>query len=133
MADIEKLGIQEDQIKSVDDVPEAARLAERQRFLNRWYRPVATAPFAVLLIVVDRFFPNAQGWLWARLAIATMLWAVGVAGYAFYLMLAFKCPKCHKHFGLGEACKSCDLPRHGAELESLDISTLRPLNRDDNN
>lgn len=117
----------ENQIKCVDDVPEAARLGAKQQFFNKWYRPVALAPFVLMLIVVFRFFPNANGWPWVILGTATLLWAGGVAGYAFYLIIAFKCPSCHERFGLGERCKSCDLPRHGEGLESLSLSTFRPL------
>jgi hypothetical protein len=127
MTDIENFEVPNDQIKCVDDVPEAARLADRQQFLNRWYRPVAMAPFAVFLFIDFKFFPNSNNWLVVGIGLATLVWAVGVAGYAFYLLTTFKCPKCHERFGLGEVCKSCNLPRHGSGLESLDLSTFKPL------
>ena len=30
-------------ISSLDDVPEIAKIAKRQLFLNKWYRPIALA------------------------------------------------------------------------------------------
>jgi hypothetical protein len=123
MTNIDSLGISEDQIKSVDDVPEAAILADRQLFLNKWYRPVALAPVAVVAFLDFRVFPNSNNWFVVGTIMATLIWVIGVASYAFYLLVAFKCPKCHERFGLGEACKSCKLPRHSPGLESLNLSS----------
>jgi hypothetical protein len=127
MADIENYGLGEDAIKSVDDVPSVSRLANRQLFLNKWYKLVAMAPFLVVLVVSLWFFPNSSSRFLAALAIATVLWAAGVACYAFYLIFAVRCPRCHERFGLGENCKSCALPRHPDASAKIDLSTFRPL------
>ena len=42
----------------IDDVPAVARLAARQQFLNKWYRPVALAPFVLVLIANFWIFPG---------------------------------------------------------------------------
>lgn len=102
----------EQEIRSLDDVPSAARVAARQRFLNRWYKPVAMAPFAVCLFVALKFFPDSRSWFLVSLVEATLIWAFGVAAYAFYLLFWFKCARCHSRFGLDERCRSCGLPRH---------------------
>jgi hypothetical protein len=41
MAEIENLGLTEDQSDSVHDMPEATRAARRQQFLGQWQWPVA--------------------------------------------------------------------------------------------
>jgi hypothetical protein len=102
----------EDEITSLDDLPDVARVARRQKFLNRWYKPVALAPFVVVLILSLKIFPkvNEQVFFWPMMA--ALLWAMGIAAYSFYLLFWFKCPRCHERFGLGEACRNCDLARH---------------------
>ena len=105
-------GLTDDEITSLDDLPDVARVARRQRFLNRWYKLVALAPFVVVLILSLKIFPkaNEQVFFWPMLA--ALLWAMGVVAYSFYLLFWFKCPRCHERFGLGEACRNCGLARH---------------------
>ena len=54
------------EIKSLDDTPTVARLAARQRFLRKWWRPVAIAPFVLVLFISVKFFgdfpPLRCGW-----------------------------------------------------------------------
>lgn len=42
-------------LTSLDDLPEVARLAARQRFLTRWYHGVAFLPFVVFVIIDFKF------------------------------------------------------------------------------
>jgi hypothetical protein len=97
----------------IDDVPAVARLAARQQFLNKWYRPVALTPFVLVLIVNFWIFAKSNSWVFVAVGLASLLWAITIAGYGFYLMLSLHCPRCESKFGLGERCRSCDLPRHG--------------------
>ena len=99
-------------LKSLDDDPEIARVAARQLSLNRWYRLLALVPFAVLLFIDFEFFPNSNNAGLFVLVFASLFWAMGVAGYAFYLLFWFKCPNCGNRFGLGTECRSCGLRRH---------------------
>ena len=116
------LNLNGQEIRSLDDVPSAARVAGRQRFLNRWYKPVAMAPFGVCVFAAVKFFPDSRSWFLVALIEATLIWAIGVAAYAFYLLFWFKCPRCHSRFGLGERCRACELPRHAPSdmFKSLD-------------
>jgi hypothetical protein len=106
-------------IKSLDDLPEVAKLAERQRFLNKWYRPVALAPFVISIILGVGVFPNSTSPVLLGLVFASLFWAIFVAGYAFYLLVNFRCPACDSRFGLGDECKACALPRHADETSNL--------------
>jgi len=100
-------------ISSLDDLPEIARVAKRQLFLNQWYRPVALAPFLLAVILGVGIFPNdSRNPILLGYTFATLLWAVLVAGYAFYLQFSFRCPYCSSIYGLGEKCRSCGLPRN---------------------
>jgi hypothetical protein len=100
---------------SVDDFPNLARLASRQQFLNKWYKPVALAPFAVVLFVIFKFFPESNSGVLLAGVFASLIWAMFVAGYGFYLIFGLKCPVCAARYGLGQKCRSCDLPRHWRE------------------
>lgn len=106
------------QIKSLDDVPDIARIAARQRFFRRWYRAIALAPFAVLIFIILKFFsdtPASNGWMAALYA--TLVWGIAVAVYAFYVTFwGVSCPVCGLTFGIGETCKNCGMPRHGGEF-----------------
>ncbi len=106
------MNLGEHQIRSLDDTPSAARIAARQRFLNRWYKPLAIAPFAICLFLSLKFFPDSRSWFFVALIEATLVWAFGVAAYAFYLLFWFQCPRCQSRYGIGGQCRSCDLPRH---------------------
>lgn len=109
------LGGAETQIKSLDDVPSVARRAARERFFIRRYHAVALAPFAVFIFISLKFFPDASaGNFWMGGLVATLVWAIAVVGYAFYVTFwGFSCPVCGWRFGAGEKCSSCGLPRHG--------------------
>jgi hypothetical protein len=105
------IGTEKD-IACMDDVPGIARLAARQQFLAKWYRVLALAPFAAIIFVAYKFFPNSNSWTQVILVFVAIIWGMAVAGYAFYLMFAVRCPVCKSRFGLGEKCRSCGLPRH---------------------
>jgi len=111
------------QIKSLDDVPDVARIAAYQRSVLKWYKIIAILPFAVTLFVVLKFFPNATGRAWDLLIGITLLWAIGFAGYAFKLLFwGATCPACGERFGqTGDKCRSCELPRHKTTPSLLDL------------
>jgi hypothetical protein len=99
-------------ITSLDDLPRIAKLAERQRLLNKWYGPIAMAPFVVMIIFAVGIFPNSRNPFLYVLVFASLLWAMFIAGYAFYLLFFFRCPSCERRYGLGDRCRTCGLPRH---------------------
>jgi hypothetical protein len=96
----------------IDDIPTVARLAARQQFLNKWYRPLGLVPFSVLIFIDFIFLHGSNNGLLVALVFISLLCAGAVSGYAFYLLFAVKCPVCKNRFGLGENCSSCNLPRH---------------------
>ena len=107
-------------ISSLDDVPEIAKIAKRQLFLNRWYRPVAMAPFLLAVILgVGIFRDHSRNPILLAYTFASLMWAIFVAGYAFYLLSSFSCPCCSSRYGLGENCRSCGLPRHNQPPQSM--------------
>jgi len=109
-------------LQSLDDIPDVARRAERQKFLNRWYKPVAIAPFFVLLVLDEFFFPQSRSPLLLAVAFLTLGWGGAVAAYALFLLLSLRCPRCGARYGLGDKCKHCELPRHpnsGDQLVTL--------------
>ncbi len=99
-------------ITSLDDIPELAKIAKRQLFLNRWYQAVAVAPFLVAMTLCLWIFPDSNNPILLALIVVSLLWAVFVAGYAFYLLISLRCPYCSSRFGLSEKCGACGLPRH---------------------
>lgn len=102
----------ESEISCLDDVPSAARLAARQQLLAKWYHAIALAPFVAVLFIDTEFFGYSDNRLWLVLVGATLVWALAVAVYTFYLIFFLKCPRCSWRFGLGSKCRSCNLPRH---------------------
>lgn len=101
-------------VTCIDDVPSAAHLAARQRFFKRWYRPIALAPFALIVFVAIKFFSNSTSKLIDALIFLSLAWALAVAAYTFYLVFfSLKCPACASRFGIGDKCRTCGLPRHG--------------------
>jgi hypothetical protein len=119
------------EITSLEDVPSAARIAHRQRFLQKWYRVLALAPFGVVVYITLRFFGDkaATPLLMAPIY-ASLIWAVGVAIYTLYLtFFSFRCPVCGWRFGSGEKCSTCGLPRSRNAVNSniLDITSLPKL------
>ena len=59
------------EVVSLDDFPIVARLAARQQFLAKWYRAMALAPFAAVLFVVLKFFPDSTSIIPVALVEAT--------------------------------------------------------------
>jgi hypothetical protein len=106
------VGEADDAITCLDDIPDVARLAARQQFLNKWYHALGLVPFGVFLFIEFAFDPNSNNRILVALVVLSLIWAGAVAGYAFYLLVAFRCPACKNRFGLGENCRSCNLPRH---------------------
>jgi hypothetical protein len=99
-------------IRSLDDVPASAQQAAHQKFLAKWYRLVALGPFALVVLIVLKFFGNSTSKVPDVFVGATLIWAILIAGYTFYLLFFFKCPRCHQRFGSQDSCRSCSLPRH---------------------
>jgi hypothetical protein len=107
-------------ITCLDDVPNIARIAERQRIVVGWYKLIALAPFGVILFIELKFFGNSTSPLASVPIFAALAWAMGIAIYGFYCTFwGVDCPSCGQRFGsLGSSCRSCGLPRH------LDLSDL---------
>ena len=112
-----------EKIRSLDDLPELAKLAKRQLFLNKWYKPLAMAPFAVFIFLDQVFFPKSRSPILIAMMIPIGIWVMSLVGYSFYLLLFLRCPYCSSVYGLGDRCKACGLPRHpdptSAELSDL--------------
>lgn len=110
-------------IGSLDDLPDLAKLAKRQLFLNKWYKPLAMAPFAVFIILDQVFFPKSRGPFLLAMMIPIGIWVMSIVGYAFFLLFSLRCPYCNSVYGLGNRCKACGLPRH-ADPTSAQLSDL---------
>jgi hypothetical protein len=108
-------------ITCLDDVPNLASLAARQKFLSKWYAALATGPLGVFVPIEIVFDPKASSRKLAALILVSLIWAVVVISYTFYLSLAIHCPACEHRYGSGETCRSCNLPRH---RNSSDISAV---------
>ena len=100
------------EIRSLDDVPSVAHLANRQQLLAKWCRAIAMAPFVIVLFEALVVFHDS-GSLVAVVAVeATLVWGLAVVAYSFYLTFwGVKCPQCGSRFGSGAKCRSCALPR----------------------
>jgi len=99
-------------IACLDDDPAAARLADRQQFLLKWYFAVGIAPLFFVVVIGLRFFSASTSHAFDALIFISLFWAMAVAGYTFYLLFWMKCPRCNWRFGAGEKCSTCKLPRH---------------------
>jgi hypothetical protein len=110
------------EIKALDDAPNIARIAARQEFLNRWYKPVAMAPFVLVLIVATKLFPDSTSRISVYFVFASLAWVLLVVGYAIFLRFAVRCPVCGWRFGVGDKCSSCGLPRHRDADQSGEVS-----------
>jgi hypothetical protein len=110
------------EIRSLDDVPSLAHIAARQQFLTRWYKAVALAPFVVVLFVVLTFFPKSTSRIPSGFVFASLVWAMAVVGYSFFLMFAIRCPACRWRFGMSNKCMSCGLPRHRNNASAIPLS-----------
>jgi hypothetical protein len=102
----------DDAITCLDDVPDLARLAARQQFFLKWYQAVGLVPLGLFVFIVFRFFPNSNSSALDALVGASLIWPLLVVIYTAYLWLTLQCPACKNRFGLGENCRSCNLPRH---------------------
>lgn len=105
--------------RCLDDVPSLARLAARQQFFGRWYKAVALAPFVVVLFAVLTFFPKSTSQIPSIFVFASLVWAISVAGYSFFLMFAVRCPACGWKFGMSDQCMNCGLPRHRDDASAV--------------
>ena len=125
------------EVRSLDDVPHTAQQAKRQEFLRTWYRAIALVPFAVVVFISLKFFPDSDSKLIVASALVSLIWAIGVAAYSFYLtFFGLKCPVCGWRFGVGDKCKhlrASEAPR-GAhvwperrEVLKVDLFRNRPL------
>jgi hypothetical protein len=72
------MALQEMGVRCMDDVPTVARIAARQQFLGRWYRPLAIAPFVVVVFVVLTFFPKSTSPILIGFVFASLMWAAGI-------------------------------------------------------
>ena len=85
MADIEKLGLTEDQSATGDDSSEASNLAPWQQFLGRWQWPIAFGPFFLVVIMAQMPIANAlPNWMILPVIIVPVFWAVAFKGYLLY-------------------------------------------------
>src|ERR1700746_276831 len=82
-------------ITCVDDVPSAARLAERQQFLHKWDYAVGSAPLFLVAVIVSKFFPDSTSRVFDALAFTSVAWGMAVAGFTFFLLFLLKGPRCH--------------------------------------
>ena len=95
------------------DVPEIARRSLWQQRIAQNYGAIAITPFVLLLCIDFKFFGDSINPIWAYLGELTLIWAMGIAVYTFYVSFwGVKCPKCGHGFGIKDACRSCGLPRY---------------------
>jgi hypothetical protein len=107
-------------ITCLDDVPKLASRSLFQQRISRSYKLIALAPFAVVLFVVLKFFPNSTNKAWDFAIFLSLGWAMAVAGYAFYLLFwGVRCPACSAGFGVRDQCRSCGLPRHQSAVSKF--------------
>jgi FtsH-binding integral membrane protein len=76
-------------ITSVEDLPDVARLLERQQFLSKWYYCVGIAPFAVLIFVALKFFPDSNSRKLVTLVFASLV--LGNWDRSLFLLFDFLC------------------------------------------
>ncbi|MGD0444723.1 MAG: hypothetical protein ABSA39_12385 [Edaphobacter sp.] len=101
------------EISCLDDCPELARRSAWQQQVVRYYKLIALAPFAICLFIVLRVFPDSTNRFWIWSVGFTLVWAIAIAGYSFYLLFyGVNCPQCGSGFGVRDQCRSCGLPRH---------------------
>lgn len=109
-------------IKCLDEVPSLARIAARQQFFTRWYKPVTLAPFALVLLVVLTFFSKSTSWIPSVFVFASLAWGMAIVGYSFFLMFAVRCPACSWRFGMSDKCMNCGLPRRRDDSSAITLS-----------
>jgi predicted membrane channel-forming protein YqfA (hemolysin III family) len=98
------------ELTCAQDDPAFARVFARKECFKSWARPLALAPFVVVVIVSLKLFPDADT-LFFVLMMAATVWAVSMLGYTEYLIFfALRCPRCRNRFGISNHCRHCDLP-----------------------
>src|SRR5438270_10788069 len=99
------------EITCLDDVPTVARIAARQEFLKKHYKPVVLIPVFVATFIGCRFFgENSSATFY--LVSASLILGLSALGYHLYLVITLRCPVCGWRFGRGDKCSSCGLRRH---------------------
>src|ERR1700733_6555165 len=92
--------------------------------LSEMVQGCGTCPFALMLFVILKFFPNTNGGLGPMLIVATFGWTIAVVGYSFYLNFVLRCPVCNSRYGMVESYLSCGLPRHRESTEPISLPNL---------
>ena len=102
------------EVQSLDEWEYYARLNGRNKLLKKCWYWVAVGPFAAVVFVGLRFFPESSG-LFSILVGISLAWALLVAGYCMTViarLMGIRCPRCGWRFGGGDRCGSCGLNRH---------------------
>ena len=104
------------QVTSLEDWDDYARLNEKAAFLRRYWHGLALVPFVMVLAIFHRIlFGPFHAWNYVdTLLMTTLGWAVLVASYGmvtFTRLLFVRCPRCGWRFGPTTRCGSCGLPR----------------------
>jgi hypothetical protein len=111
-------------VTCLDDMPKLARLSLWQQRISRSYKLIALAPFAVVIFIVLKFFPQSTNRAWDVAVFLSLGWAISVAAYAFYSLFGgVRCPVCGKGFGVRESCRSCGLRRHKQAESTFDFAS----------
>jgi len=103
------------EITCLEDLPSAARLLARQRFMIKWYY----AATFVILIPSSWLFRATSGWLHWPVFFIVLIGISGPFLYPFLLLCFFRCPVCLKRFAMLKVCPSCGLPTHRDSSKSL--------------
>jgi hypothetical protein len=83
MADIEKLGLTEDQGDSSDAAPTGTR---QQQFLKQFQWPLAFGPFVLVIVIAQMPIANRlPNWMIFPIIAVPVVWAVAFKGYILYL------------------------------------------------
>jgi hypothetical protein len=106
------VNVKEKDLSYLDEDRPSARQSGRQEFLLKWCYAIALAPFSVVVLVGLELFADSTSRVFDVFVTASLIWAIGIAIYTFYLLFFWKCPRCGWRFGSGPECCSCKLPRH---------------------
>jgi hypothetical protein len=97
----------------------------RRRFLLKYGHALALGPFILTLIIdlgaLPRIVPDTAFWAGVAytLVVGSLGWSLIVCVYALSIYARWflvRCPRCGWRFGLGERCRSCNLPRSRGNL-----------------
>jgi hypothetical protein len=103
------------EITCLEDLPKAAGLLARQRFLLKCYTVTAVLAILPNIPYIETHFGRA---LWP-LSLLVLLGLTGPWLYAFLLLSFFRCPVCRNRFALMKTCPACGLPTHRDSSKSL--------------